>query len=233
MWDQVNLIFSRATGRVIENIANFLPGLVVLCVLLLIALVLALVARVIVFRVLRGLDFDRWAVRSGFSLMVDWSPAKSPSLLVARTVQWVILLLGLLAGMSALDAAMPSYFALAVFGYLPNVIGAIVILICGVLFARFLARSVLIGAVNLQMQSARLISIGVKWLVLILTFAMALEQIGLGRDILVIAFTILFGGVVLAMSLAIGLGSKEAVGRALERQMRDGLDRPEDTIDHV
>jgi hypothetical protein len=233
MFDQVNLIFSRATGRVVENIANFLPGLVVLFVLLLIALILAIVARVIIYRVLRGLDFDRWAVRSGFALLVDWSPAKSPSLLVARTVQWVILLLGLLAGMSALDATMPSYFALAVFGYLPNVVGAIVILICGVLFARFLARSVLIGAVNLQLQSARLISVGVKWLVLILTFAMALEQIGLGRDILVIAFTILFGGLVLAMALAIGLGSKDAVSRALERQMRDGVDRPEDTIDHV
>ncbi|HEY7789516.1 MAG TPA: hypothetical protein VIC33_03290 [Vicinamibacterales bacterium] len=233
MWDQVTVIFGRATGRVVENIANFLPGLVVLCVLILVALVIALVARVLVFRLLRGLDFDRWAIRSGFSILVDWSPERSPSRLVAQTVLWLILLLGFLAGLSALDAAMPSYFALTVFGYLPNVIGAIIILICGVLIARFLARSVLIGAVNLQMQSARLLSTGVKWLVLILTFAMALEQIGLGRDIVLIAFAILFGGVVLAMSLAIGLGSRDLVSRTLDRQMRGGVDRPEDTIDHV
>lgn len=234
MWDQVNVIFSRATGRVVENIANFLPGLVVLCVLLLIALVVAVVARVLVYRLLRGIEFDRWAVRSGFSMLVDWSPGKSPSLLVARIVLWLILLLGFLAGLSALDAAMPAYFALAVFGYLPNLVGAIIILICGVLLARFLARSVLIGAVNMQIQSARLLSIGVKWLVLILAFTMALEQIGLGRDIVVIAFSILFGGVVLAMALAVGLGSKDAVSRTIDRQMREGtVDRRPDTIDHV
>ncbi|MDE3153844.1 MAG: hypothetical protein KGN76_02025 [Acidobacteriota bacterium] len=235
MWDQVNLIFSRAAGRIVENIANFLPGLVVLVVLFLAAIVVAAIVRVVLYRLLRGLDFDQRASRTGLAMLAEWAPDKSASLMVARIAQWTILFLGFLAGLSALDATMPSYFALTVFGYLPNLVAAAIILVLGDLFARFVARSVLISAVNMQIQSARLLSVGVKWLVLILAGTMALEQIGLGREILLLAFGILFGGVVLAMALAVGLGSKDAVSRTLDRQLRDGSEphAPGERIDHV
>jgi hypothetical protein len=37
-----------------------------------------------------------------------------------------------------------------------------------------------------------------------------------------IAFTILFGGIALALSLAVGLGSKDLVSRSLEREASRG-----------
>jgi hypothetical protein len=91
---------------------------------------------------------------------------------------------------------------------------------------------VLIAAVNLQMQSARLLSTGVKWLVLVLAWAMALEHLGIGGRILTLAFGILFGGIVLALAIAVGLGSKEMVTRSLERQLREPGERP-DKLTHV
>ena len=145
---------------------------------------------------------------------------------------WVILVLGLLVGISALDATMPAQFALSVFQYVPNVLAALAILIGGHLISRFLARSVLIAAVNLQMQSARLLSTGVKWLVLVLAWAMALEHLGIGGHILTLAFGILFGGIVLALAIAVGLGSKEMVTRSLERQLGEPGERP-DKLTHV
>jgi len=145
---------------------------------------------------------------------------------------WVILVLGLLVGISALDATMPAQFALSVFQYVPNVLAALAILIGGHLISRFLARSVLIAAVNLQMQSARLLSAGVKWLVLVLAWAMALEHLGIGGRILTLAFGILFGGIVLALAIAVGLGSKEMVTRSLERQLGEPGERP-DKLTHV
>jgi hypothetical protein len=106
------------------------------------------------------------------------------------------------------------------------------ILVLGVLVARFLGRAVLISAVNMQIHQARLLSLAVKWLLLIIAGAMALDHIGIGRSILLLAFGILFGGIVLAMALAIGLGAREAVARALERQI-EAPERPEDKLDHV
>jgi hypothetical protein len=70
----------------------------------------------------------------------------------------------------------------------------------------------------MQVHSARLVSLGVKWLVMVMAAAMALEHLGIGGEIVRLAFAILFGGIVLALALAVGLGSKEMVSRSLERQ---------------
>ncbi len=56
-----------------------------------------------------------------------------------------------------------------------------------------------------------------KWLVVVLSVAMALEHLRIGAGIVELAFGILFGGIVFALALAVGLGSKEMVSRSLER----------------
>src|SRR5260370_13652722 len=128
------------------------------------------------------------------------------------------MLIGLLVGISAFDATLTSELVLLLFGYLPNVVAAIFVLAAGNIIARFLARSVLIGAVNMNLQYARLLSAGVKWLVVVLTVAMALEHLGIGGGIIRLAFGILFGGIVLAPALAVGLGSQELVSPSLDRE---------------
>jgi hypothetical protein len=70
--------------------------------------------------------------------------------------------------------------------------------------------------VNAQLQYARFLSLGVKWLVLVLTAAMVLDHLEVGGNIVGLAFGILFGGIVLTLSLAVGLGSRELVSRSLE-----------------
>jgi hypothetical protein len=70
----------------------------------------------------------------------------------------------------------------------------------------------------MNLQYARLLAVGVKWLVIVLAVAMALEQLKIGAGIVNLAFGILFGGIVLALALAVGLGSKELVSRSLERE---------------
>jgi hypothetical protein len=230
MWEQLQSILSQAALRTTERVAEFLPGLVGLLVILAISLVVAMVVRAVVLRGLRGLQFDQRAEHWGLTALTEWSTVGGPSLLVARVVMWIVIVAGLLAGFSALDAALPEQFARRVFNYLPDLLAALLILLLGSGAARFLGRSVLIGAVNLQMAWARLLSVGVKWLVLVLAWAMALEHLGIGRRILPLAFGILFGGIVLALALAVGLGSKDLVRASLERKRHDP---PPDDVPHV
>jgi Conserved TM helix len=232
MWEQTNRIFNQAATRISNGLADFLPGVVVFCLIVLVFGVLAVAARVLVLRLLRGIDFDRRANPLGLSFLSEWSVTGSPTLALTRLLFWTIVILGLLAGLTALDATMPSQFALTIFDYMPDVLAALVIVIVGNLLARFLARSVLISAVNMQIQAARLLSIGVKWLVLVLAGAMALEHLRIGRQILLLAFGILFGGIVLALALAVGLGSKDMVTRSLERQIREAGEES-DKLNHV
>ena len=87
--------------------------------------------------------------------------------------------MGFLIGLSAFDGALPSQFVVRLFTYLPDVVAAIVVFVAGSIIARFLERSVLIGAVNMNLQYARLLSVGVKWLVTVLAVTIAIERLGL------------------------------------------------------
>jgi len=180
---------------------------------------LAIGLRYALRRALSSLDFDRRAEFLGMSLN-EWTPSRSASTFVASVAYWTVLMVGLLLGLTALDAALPSQFAVSVLEYVPHLVAALAILIVGGIAARFLSRAVLIGAVNMGLQHARLGALVVKWLVLIVAAAMALDHIGIGRTVLLLAFGILFGGAVFALALAVGLGARDAVSRALDRQVR-------------
>jgi hypothetical protein len=145
-----------------------------------------------------------------------------------------VIVVGFLIGIAAFDASWTSQFEQSVFAYLPNLLGAALVLFVGGVIARFLGRSVLIGAVNLNLQYARLLSVGVKWLVIVLTVAMALEHLKIGPGVVQLAFGILFGGIVFALALAVGLGSKDLVTRSLEREAsKPPVESVEEPFRHV
>jgi len=218
MWEQAQQALNDSSDRVIQGLANLLPGIVALLVALALSAAAAWVLALLLRRFLRGIRFDERLEEWGLSGLAEWSPNKSPSLLVTRTASWLIVLIGFLIGIAAFDASITSEIAMRLFRYLPNVVAAVALFLLGNVFARFLARGVLISAVNHNVHYARLLSLGVKWLVLILAAAMALEHLGIGGRIVELAFGILFGGIVLALALAVGLGSKDLVSRSLERQ---------------
>jgi uncharacterized membrane protein len=167
----------------------------------------------------RGLTWFKFDDRLARTrLATDWTPSSSPTEIIARGSFWACVLLGLIVGVSAFDASYATSTPLPVslLPYLTHAVGAILLLIAGTLIARFLARSVLISAVNAQLQYARFLSLGVKWLVLVLTAAMVLDHLEIGGAIVGLAFGILFGGIVLTLALAVGLGSRDIVSRSLE-----------------
>jgi len=231
MWEQVQQIFRQAMSQIAANIANFLPGVLVALILILVTFAVATLARMLVVRMLGSLEFDRRAGQFGLAIG-GWPASGTPSVTLGRIVYWTIVILGLLVSLTALNATIPARLAFSVFEYVPHLLAALIILIVGIIAARFLERSVLIGAVNMQIQSSRLLSLLVKWLVLIVAVAMALDHLSIGRSILLLAFGILFGGMVFAAALAVGLGAKDAVGRMLDQQLHEPP-RREDKVDHV
>ena len=232
MWNRVTNVLDQALDRTVNAAVNFLPGLLALVIILLFAIVIGYILRAMIRRSLDSVHFDRRVVEWGFARVTEWTPGQRPSQLVARAVFWTSIGIGLLVGVSALNAQITSLMVVRLVDYLPNVAAAIVVMVVGVILARFIARSVLISAVNMQLQSARLLSIGVKWLVMVLAGAMALGHLGIGGQIVQVSFGILFGGIVLALALAVGLGSKDMVSRSWERQT-DRDREVEETFHHL
>jgi hypothetical protein len=218
MWDQVQQALNQSMIRVLNEFASLVPGVVALALAVAFATLLAGVLYFLLRRTLVGVEFDERLARWGFRSLADWSPSRSPSLMAARIVFWGVVLIGFLIGLAAFDSTLTSQLVFQLFNYLPKVVAAAIVLLVGTVIARFLARSVLIGAVNMNLQYARLLSAGMKWMIVVLAVAMALENLGIGGSIVHLAFGILFGGIVFALALAVGLGSKELVSRSLERE---------------
>ncbi len=230
MWEQVNAALRQSLDRVLAALASFIPGILALLVSVVIGAGLGWLLAVLVRQLLRWARFDQSVERLGLDTFAEWSPGRSPALLVSRLAFWVMMLIGILVGLAALDATLMSSVAERLMSYVPHVFVAVLLILAGSVLARYLARGVLISAVNLQLQSARLLSLGVKWMVIVLTVAMVLDQLAIGGSVLKLAFAILFGGIVLALALAVGLGSKDLVSRTLERQQGERPDTAEHTV---
>jgi hypothetical protein len=216
IWHHMSDALHESLYRVLTLLIAILPGILAFFVALTVFTLIGMAISALLRRVLTIAKFDDYLTRTRGN--VDWTPATSPTAIIARAAFWGLVLVGLIIGVSAFDAsyATAAVLPISLLPYLTHAVGAIFLLIAGTLIARFLARSVLIGAVNAHLQYARFLSLGVKWLVLVLTAAMVLDHLEVGGVVVELAFGILFGGIVLTLSLAIGLGSRDLVSRSLE-----------------
>ncbi len=223
IWEHMGAALHASLYRVLSFFTSLLPGLLALVLAIAILTAIGALVSYLLRRILTAVKFDERLAKNRViemsSSIQDWAPSHSPTMLIARTGFWVCVLLGFVIGISAFDASYSSTTQMSVvlLPYLTHSVGAVMLLIVGNIIARFLARSVLIGAVNAKLSYARFLSLGVKWMVLVLTAAMVLDHLGIGGAIIELAFGILFGGIVLTLALAVGLGSKEIVSRSLER----------------
>lgn len=217
MWNQVGGTLSNSMAQAMGRFASVLPGILAFLLAVILFSLIGWLLAWAVRRLLTAVRFDDRLGR-GTEAVTEWSPHQTPTGLAAGLVFWVFVVIGVAVGADAFGASSNSRIAEGLLAYLPKLIGAAVILLVGNIVARFLSRGVLIGAVNMNLQYARLLSLGVKWLVLVLTAAMALDHLRIGQEIVDLAFGILFGGIVLCLALSVGLGSRDLVSRSIERE---------------
>jgi hypothetical protein len=224
IWHHMSDALHQSIYRVLTLLIAVLPGILAFVVALVLFTLCGMLVSWFLRRCLTWMKFDLRLTRKSGD---NWSPASSPTEIVARSSFWVCVLLGLIIGVSAFDTSYATGTALPItlLPYVTHAVGAALILIAGIVIARFLARSVLISAVNAQLQYARILSLGVKWLVLVLTAAMVLDHLQVGGNVVELAFGILFGGIVLTLALAVGLGSRDLVSRSLESHVERTGDR--------
>ena len=216
IWGHMSDALHQSLYRVLSLLIAILPGILAFFTAVAACILIGLALSVLLRRGLTTAKFDERLAHGRGN--VDWAPSASPTVLVARTCFWACVLLGLTIGASAFDAAYATATTLpnSLLPYLTRVVGAVFLFIAGTLAARYLARSVLIEAVNAQLHYARFLSLGIKWLTLVFTAATVLDHLQIGGHVAVLAFGILFGGIVLTLALAVGLGSRDLVSRSLE-----------------
>jgi hypothetical protein len=233
MWQTLRAVLGEAWQQFVFQVMHVLPNVLASVLVLAIGLVFAFVAGRVSLRLLSAAQVDRGAARLGILSPLERLGVSSVAHLLARFLTWSIVLLALVAALFSLDPRLGSELVSRFLLYLPHLIVAAVLLLVGVLLSRFLARSVLIWAVNHEVRWARPLSSATRLGILLVTVAVALEQTGIHQLTILIAFAILFGGVTLALALAVGLGSQDIVRRWLTKHIEGGEnDKRDEEIRH-
>lgn len=232
MWQVVQKVFAQAWQQFTTQSLALLPNVLVGLLFLAIGTALALLAGRVAKFLLRRSAVERRANKIGLSSWLERAGVLSATAVLVRLVQVTFAIITAALVMYSLDAALASDLTRRFFLYLPNLVVGITIFFVGILTARVVSRSVLIGAVNRGLPAARLLATLARVGIILLSSAVALEHVGIGRAIVPSAMLILLAGVTFALALAVGLGSRDLVARWIEDQISPPTPAEADEIQH-
>ena len=230
MWQDAMLEAFRETSR---RLGLFLPKLLALLTFLVLGAVVGWLVKLLLVRLLSAVRFDAFCERLGLIPALARAGMVQPaSALIGRLSFWAVFLVFTLMGIDALNLPATANLMTLLLGFLPNVLASAFVLLFGILLGNFLAEAALIAAVNAQIEEARLIAHVVRWGVWLFTGAMVLTELGIAKEIVVAAFCVIFGGIVLALAIAVGLGGRHIARQKLERRLRRRRTE-EDELTHI
>jgi hypothetical protein len=217
-----------------ERLAAILPGFLVLFTLLILGLACGWLARLVLSRGSRAVGFDRLMDRWGVAPSLRRSGVlRTPSEVLGLIAFWAIFLFFASAGVDAVAVPGGHSATALLLAFLPPLFAALLILVAGWLLANFLGRTILIAAVNARLPEARLLARAAHWAIVLFTVATALTHLGIGKEMVLVAFGITFGGLVLALALAFGIGGRHIAADLLARRLRRDSPPPQERLTHL
>jgi hypothetical protein len=225
-------VIAESFQKFYENLILFLPNLLASIAILMAGIASGFLLKYLFSRIFRIIGLDKVSDRSGAAELMEKGGLKDTvSVLLARLIGWLTVIIFAGISISALNVPSVERLLERLFLYLPNIFVAVLILVFGYLLGNFFGRAALIAAVNAGVTFSNLIGKFIKYLILILSATMALEQLGIGKGTIVIAFAIIFGGIVLALAIAFGLGGRDLAKDYLEKKIK--CEEKNDELSHL
>ena len=192
----------------IFQIVRFLPNLAAALGILMVGLAIAKMVERGTDLALRRIGFDRWMREGGVTEALERAGTTlDPSAVIAKLVFWTMMLLVIVLAANVLGIAAISVLFAELLAYLPNVIAAVIVLVLGIILGEFIKDLVLASAGGLPggINLAR----AAKGAIILLAMFMALEQLDIAQDIVLVFFIAVVGAAALAAGIAFGLGGRE------------------------
>lgn len=202
----------------LAEIGAALPRLFIAVLVLIAGWIVAKLIRIALERALRAVNFPIVAERSGLDGFLRNGGVRSDTTrLLAVLAYWVVILIALVIAFNSLGLAYITDLIGRVLLFVPRVMVALLILAFGAYFARFVEGAVDAYCQNVGMQDAALLGRIARWAILVFVVLIALDQLGIGGELIRQSFLIILAGVVFAVALAFGLGGKDWAADLLER----------------
>lgn len=202
----------------VTEIGAFLPRLLVAFVILIAGWIVARLLRLAAARGLRAINLHVLTERAGVDAFLECGGIRADTVTVfALLVYWIVILATLMAALSSLGLTQVTALIERVVLFIPRLAIAILVLVFGAYFARFVSATVTAYFRNVGIADAEILGRIVLYAIMTFVVVIALDPLDIAGDIIHNVFLILVAGVVLALALAFGIGGQKWAAAFLER----------------
>jgi hypothetical protein len=206
------------TREFLHQIAVFVPRLALALLVVVVGWLLAKALRFAVEKGLRAVNFGVLTERAGTDHFLQQGGLRGDTTtLFGLFTYWVVILAALIIAFNGLGLTYITDLLQRVELFAPKVLVAMLVIVLGSYFARFVGEAVNTYCVDAQIPDADILGKIARYLIMTFVVMIALSQIEVGGDIVQRTFLILLFGLVLALALAFGIGGKDWAAAMLER----------------
>ncbi|MEX0910050.1 MAG: hypothetical protein WDZ75_02015 [Candidatus Paceibacterota bacterium] len=209
-------IFGNSMNNLFTEIVLFLPNLLAGILVLIIGLVIANVLGTLARKAIQYAQLDRLSEGSETTARLREGGVEfSPSGMVGWIVKWFFIIVTFIAVADIFGLGQVTSFLNSVMLYIPNVIAAVLILVVGIVLGDVLQKIVRAsaGASRVIAGNGDVLGSIARWSVVVFSLFAALTQLGIAENLI----QILVAGIVLALAISIGLGSKDKVRSIIDK----------------
>src|SRR5258708_7067982 len=221
----VNMLL-ESIREALHQIGAFLPRLLLAIVILIIGWIFAKAVRFAIVKALRAINFRVITEKAGIDHFLKQGGANIDAVRVLGSLSfWLVILAALMVASNSLDLAYVTDLIGRIVLFVPKVMVAVVILVFGAYFARFVASALTKYLHDTRVGEAGLIGRLALYAIMVFVIMIALDQMGLG-DIIRQAFLIIVAAIALGLALAFGLGGQKRAADLIERWSRADGEEP-------
>lgn len=199
-----------------EAVSNFVPRLVGAMAILLVGWAVARALELLVARTIRLLGIDRAAARRRLASRLERAGiTAAPSAILARAVYWLLLLAFLVPAVRTLDLPAVNDTLERLLALLPSVFAASLVMVLGLILARFVGGMVRSAAGAADLPQAPRLGVVAETVVALLVLFIALQQVGVDPQLVVVAVTVLVAAMALTVGMTFALAARPIVTHIL------------------
>ena len=206
MSDTLETILEEVLKRLRFQTTTYLPSIIAAVIVILGALIVAVVVRKVIYLIFKGTGIDRFLRRTGLAQLFDPSGRLRATRVAAEGTYWVIITFGALAGLSVFGTDLTSELIQEFVFLIPRLVVAVLIVLGGVWLSHYLSRCMLVWAFNENLPYPSRLAAGVRVMVLFVAIVVAADHLNFARSVFLTAFIIFLGGLMLTISIAVGIG---------------------------
>jgi hypothetical protein len=169
-------------------------------------------------KALRAFNFQVLTARAGTDDFLQQGGTRHDTTdLFVLVVFWIVLLASMVIASSGLGMVQVTELLGRALLFLPRLMVAMLVLVFGMYFARFVGQSVLAWCREAGIGDGEVLARIVRYAIAVFVLLIAIDHMDIGGGLVQRTFLILLTGVVLALALAFGIGGRDRAAALLER----------------